>query len=1282
MFNIFFQAVQNEPESTAIILSNKEKLTYKETNELVTLWARYFITMGVHQGDKVAVLINNEDLYPFLHLALDKINATIIPLDMESPIAQLETDIKKLNPKKILLDEKLSTHDVIPESIKLYFNNANLLPVDDESSLKCLPLIERDPDIPNYIVASSGVSADKKWIPINSQGLIYWAKVEISLLQLSKKDKILCTRSPAYDARISEYVRAFSGHGTLVLMSQADRRDLNAILKQCEQEKITGLILIASQLAMSNQEEIIQRLAKAGLTHLLVTGDACSLSLKHLCEQYKINLWNCYGPTEATFGMSIVRVNQKHIYDENQQPAVPIGFPEGEEVRFHIIDECLYIESPFLSPGYIDNPELTQKNFPTLFLNGRWVRVFNTENKFAVKDDSLIFKGRIDNDAHIKVSGVKVEPFAIQQCIEQYNEEIGQKVLDVYIVVKPWLQNNKPFAYLLIHRDFSKDHFMSYLKKWLRKEELPIIVVLPEFPRLVPSEKIDRRALIARSDHPDEFFFNEGKQNKEKFSASGLGLKPSAIIEINNLVSSIKSNQFDFKNSVHFFKQVDKIVLAANHLDQNLNLNESNKEKVLEWLDVAYRLVIKFAPQYHCLVENNLDEAFLVKSPVSHLASIAQLFFYYGKALRYNETASENRIKFLKSAVNIASFLEEKSSSEDLHAFRGRLLTYNLAVMLCLKDLGDLNAALTLAKQQSHCAYEKQEVFHIVQYKSYISGLLLSLNQPEEALQYAKESLDLARQFYQYQVIFCNAAIAYIKCCIQNNDKNEACDLAREIIAAHKKNPLCGVKLHHLQEARNILKSHDELAKIWCNVLQLNSSDEEQEFMVLGGDSFLLSQLVVLIQQKLDPGYSYQKLLNLPALTLGQIRTSLQNNLANEQSSAIIRPLITLDKEKPNYFFLPTLLGEGYFTYKELAQIFSSHYQFNVYGLSDPSIYDPSLLPKTLDEAAIRYVQTIKKTQPKGPYNLLGFSYGATLAYYVAKLLLAQGEKIEALHLVDSFPPEMYQNLSAKSHAQLLEELINFVIKTLNNRFYDEKLKLIKLTNFDKLLPAVQINKSFDALILKVKKTESKALLMLARQHLLLMLESKEVKKIPVWANLYLSTPNQTYLNVIHHIHKIVKKSSHCQSYFWNHYFEEVNLAGKRTSSNHLQLLQSKRANWGESAHLFWERAHDPLYNLAYDYFGPTPYYYLEQKDETNDTCHLYSLDWRYLAFFKKEFSQHPEITDIRTYHLYDRIAEKYERRDRIYAAKYSISFTISRSKLPLIHDLLGSKKIEQAHSL
>ena len=49
---------------------------------------------------------------------------------------------------------------------------------------------------------------------------------------------------------------------------------------------------------------------------------------------------------------------------------------------------------------------------------------------------------------------------------------------------------------------------------------------------------------------------------------------------------------------------------------------------------------------------------------------------------------------------------------------------------------------------------------------------------------------------------------------------------------------------------------------------------------------------------------------------------------------------------------------------------------------------------KTLEALASDTIRAIKRIQPKGPYNLLGWSFGARLAYEIAQQLQAQGDEV------------------------------------------------------------------------------------------------------------------------------------------------------------------------------------------------------------------------------------------------------------------------------------------------
>lgn len=58
-----------------------------------------------------------------------------------------------------------------------------------------------------------------------------------------------------------------------------------------------------------------------------------------------------------------------------------------------------------------------------------------------------------------------------------------------------------------------------------------------------------------------------------------------------------------------------------------------------------------------------------------------------------------------------------------------------------------------------------------------------------------------------------------------------------------------------------------------------------------------------------------------------------------------------------------------------------------------------------IEEIAKLNVDAIKTVQPKGPYRLLGYSFGGVVAFAMAKIIVEQNENIEALFLLDTLCP-------------------------------------------------------------------------------------------------------------------------------------------------------------------------------------------------------------------------------------------------------------------------------------
>ncbi|MFD4369937.1 amino acid adenylation domain-containing protein [Rhodococcus sp. NPDC058521] len=74
-----------------------------------------------------------------------------------------------------------------------------------------------------------------------------------------------------------------------------------------------------------------------------------------------------------------------------------------------------------------------------------------------------------------------------------------------------------------------------------------------------------------------------------------------------------------------------------------------------------------------------------------------------------------------------------------------------------------------------------------------------------------------------------------------------------------------------------------------------------------------------------------------------------------------------------------------------------------IYGLQSPWLTED--LPPAVDISAVatRYIDEMRSVAPEGPYRLLGYCFGGTIAHEVAIQLQAAGEEIELLAMLDTF---------------------------------------------------------------------------------------------------------------------------------------------------------------------------------------------------------------------------------------------------------------------------------------
>ncbi|WP_433567828.1 amino acid adenylation domain-containing protein [Nocardia sp. CA-151230] len=178
-------------------------------------------------------------------------------------------------------------------------------------------------------------------------------------------------------------------------------------------------------------------------------------------------------------------------------------------------------------------------------------------------------------------------------------------------------------------------------------------------------------------------------------------------------------------------------------------------------------------------------------------------------------------------------------------------------------------------------------------------------------------------------------------------------------------------------------------------------------FFALGGNSLAATQLVARLAESTGVTVPLQWLFTDPTPQLLARRIeSRRDGLAGpdvdgqdlDGALAVMLPLRAAGSEPPLFCIHPAV---------GLAWGFTGLVQYldpdrPVRGLQSPALSDPTVRFDTLDELAARYVQEIRSVQPHGPYHLLGYSLGGTIAHAIAVQLRRDGDSVATLAMMDT----------------------------------------------------------------------------------------------------------------------------------------------------------------------------------------------------------------------------------------------------------------------------------------
>ena len=190
---------------------------------------------------------------------------------------------------------------------------------------------------------------------------------------------------------------------------------------------------------------------------------------------------------------------------------------------------------------------------------------------------------------------------------------------------------------------------------------------------------------------------------------------------------------------------------------------------------------------------------------------------------------------------------------------------------------------------------------------------------------------------------------------------------------------------------------HAELLTIWCRLLETASLSIDDDFFESGGDSLLATEMVVEVERRM--GKTIPHSLLFEASTIRRLAEFLLEP-AMQQPKPVF-PVIPFGKEMPLLFFHGDWTNGGFYL-KALTHALGAEQP--LIAVAPHGSHGEKVPPTVEDMAADRLAQ-ILALQPQGPYRLGGHCVGGKVALETARLLLARGEQVEAVVMVDPVWP-------------------------------------------------------------------------------------------------------------------------------------------------------------------------------------------------------------------------------------------------------------------------------------
>ncbi|MBO7319953.1 MAG: amino acid adenylation domain-containing protein, partial [Clostridia bacterium] len=359
------------------------------------------IERGIGKGDIVGLMLPRKSYLLSAMLGILKSGAAYLPIDPDYPDDRIEYMLNDSSAKLCITDENINS----------LIDNINIKkPANSvDSSDLC------------YCIYTSGSTGKPKGTLLTHRNVVNYVSANSKnvFFGVTGKDckRILSVTTLGFDIFVTESLLPLVNGLEIILADEGQAR-IQSKLSDLLSKHPADVIQTTPTKMMSLMSDKSDLSYLRSLRTIILGGEALDSTLvKGLQAVTDADIFNIYGPTEATVWMTTAKINdadnisigkplantQVYIVDKHMK-LVPIGVT-GE----------LCIAGDGVSAGYLGQPELTAEKFiDNPFGEGKLYRT--GDNAYWREDGNIVFVGR--SDFQVKIRGLRIELGEIESAIQ------------------------------------------------------------------------------------------------------------------------------------------------------------------------------------------------------------------------------------------------------------------------------------------------------------------------------------------------------------------------------------------------------------------------------------------------------------------------------------------------------------------------------------------------------------------------------------------------------------------------------------------------------------------------------------------------------------------------------------------------------------------------------------------------------------------------------------------------------------------------------------------------